>query len=201
MSEGFSAACPGSLPILRGPHLLLPRSSERGVFAPRPYSRPFSERALLPPSSELPALFYFAPVHPCPTADPTADLLKVCCLLDLADGLHERIAHEHGNIGARVALGALGKLAEVRGGELVRRVAEVEREHLGARVHVRQRDVDASLKARQPRASQTSSSGPRLRTTGIQHVLALPPADGRIEHPRNVGCSEHKHTRLIVADT
>ena len=157
----------------------------------------------------LPARFRVF-LQPCPAPPPAsggephtaADLLKVCCLLNLADGLHERVAHEHGNVGTRVALGALGKLAEVRGRELVRRVAEVEREHLGARVDVRQRDVDASLKAGRTRtAKRRFVSAPHSGKTERCTRSPLPTADGGVEHPRNVGGSEHEHTGLVVAHT
>lgn len=70
----------------------------------------------------------------------------MCGRLDLPDGLHESVAHDNADVGAGVAVRFVGELPQVGLTQAVRRVAQVEAEHLSSRWLLGQRDVDSLLK-------------------------------------------------------
>lgn len=76
---------------------------------------------------------------------PPAHLLEVHGRLHLAHGLHQGVPHDDADVGPRVALGLAGQLVNVGVRQRVRRVAQVQLEHLGARRLLGQRDVNALL--------------------------------------------------------
>lgn len=75
-----------------------------------------------------------------------AHLLEVGGGLDLPDRLHERVPDDDADVGAGVALGFAGELPQVGVVEGVRRVPQVDPEHLRSGRLLGQRDVDPLLK-------------------------------------------------------
>mmetsp|Transcript_27604 Transcript_27604/g.63508 ORF Transcript_27604/g.63508 Transcript_27604/m.63508 type:complete len:438 (-) Transcript_27604:465-1778(-) len=98
-------------------------------------------------------------------------LPEVCGRLQRAHRLHQRVAHGHGDVGARVAVRHVPQLDEICGRERVRCAAHVNLEDARASVRLRQRDVDPLLKA---------------------------PPDARVEAPRDVGGTEHEHAHVYA---
>lgn len=71
----------------------------------------------------------------------------MCGRLDLPDGLHERVSDNDANVGAWVAVCLVGELPQVGVAQAVRRVAQMEAEHLSSGRLLRQWDVDALLES------------------------------------------------------
>lgn len=74
--------------------------------------------------------------------------------LDLPDGLHEGVAHDDADVSAGVAVRFVGELPQVGLAQAVRRVAQVEAEHLSSRRLLWQRDVDSLLKPERKREQE-----------------------------------------------
>ena len=77
-------------------------------------------------------------------------LFEVCGRLHLPDWLHEGISHDDANVSAGVAVCLKGELPQVGVTQAVRRVAQVETEHLGPRRFFWEGDVDTLLKPGNP---------------------------------------------------
>lgn len=92
-------------------------------------------------------------------------------LADLAHGLHERVAHQHRDVGAGEALRLLAEDAQVVVGQRVFGIAERQLEQVEARRFLRQGDVNALLE-----------------TT----------PDGCVQHPRDVGGGQHQNTLVVL---
>lgn len=75
----------------------------------------------------------------------------MCGRLDLPDRLHEGVAHDDADVCAGVAVRFVGELPQVGLAQAVRRVAQVEAEHLSSRRLLGQRDVDTLLESERER--------------------------------------------------
>ena len=91
------------------------------------------------------------------TTDNTAYLLEVGGGLHLADGGHERVSHEDGQVGSGVALRLAAHPLEVRVRDDVVIGAQIQPEHVYARLFVREGDVDALLKPRDSSKNRTAA--------------------------------------------
>lgn len=71
----------------------------------------------------------------------------MCGGLDLPDRLHERVPDDDADVGSGVAICFACELPQVGLAQAVRRVAQMETEHLSPSRLLRERDVDTFLKS------------------------------------------------------
>ena len=106
--------------------------------------------------------------------------------LHLPDGLHESVPHDDADVGAGVAVCFVGELPQVGLAQAVRRVAQMETEHLGPSRLLRQRDVDTLLKSDAGhRAGASQSHIHQLFTSQITNGA--------------LGCFFHTHSKRLRA--
>mmetsp|Transcript_475 Transcript_475/g.1218 ORF Transcript_475/g.1218 Transcript_475/m.1218 type:complete len:205 (-) Transcript_475:1134-1748(-) len=107
-------------------------------------------------------------------------LLEASGLLQLAHRLHERIAHENGEIGTGEAFGAARNRGQIAAGQCVRCAAESDEQKRLACRFVGQRNIDTPLKAPSHR--------------GVE-----PPRDvGRTQDEHPFWSCRHAHEQLIL---
>lgn len=117
-----------------------------------------------------------------------AYLFEVSRAQHFSHGLHERVAHDDGEIRTRVPFSLLGQGAVVALRELARRRADVEVEHFRPRGGVGQRDVDSFLEPIENISLSVSCTRQenerRERVATCRRLIATSRAQGMLVAPR-----------------
>lgn len=126
-------------------------------------------------------------------------LLEVRGRLHLAHGLHQGVPHDDADVGPRVAVSLAGELLDVGICQGVWGVPQVQPEHLGPRRLLGQGDVDPLL---EPGGMRGEPQFQPCRGAGTGGCMwGSPSPDGRVQHPGDVGGTQHQDPVTAVSHT